>query len=38
MAREEQIIKIKIETGQASKSVGGLNKELDKTSKNSENE
>ena len=35
MAREEQIIKIKIETGQASKSVGGLNKELDKTSKNS---
>lgn len=35
MAREEQVIKIKIETGQASKSVGGLNKELDKTSKNS---
>ena len=35
MAREEQIIKIKIETGKATKNVAGLSGEVDKVSKKS---
>ncbi len=34
MAREEQVIKIKIETGQAKSAVAGVNKGLDDTKKN----
>ena len=34
MAKQEQVVKIIIDTGQAKSAVGGVNKQLDKTSKN----
>ena len=33
MAKQEQVVKIIIDTGQAKSAVGGINKQLDKTSK-----